>query len=102
VSACGYSRIPGVDFQESYEPVINDMTFRILLVTLLTWNLIGKVINIETAFLHGELKETIFMEIPKGTEASKNVCLISKLPFMVSSKNQIRKVTLKLLVEIYF
>jgi hypothetical protein len=29
--ACGYSQIPGVDFQESYAPVINDVTFRILL-----------------------------------------------------------------------
>ena len=76
--ACGYSQIPGVDFQESYAPVINDVTFRILLVTMLTWNLIGKVIDIETAFLHGELKETIFMEIPKGMEANKDECLILK------------------------
>ena len=76
--ACGYSQIPGVDFQESYAPVINDVTFRILLVTMLTWNLIGKVIDIETAFLHGELKETIYMEIPKGMEANKNECLILK------------------------
>jgi Reverse transcriptase (RNA-dependent DNA polymerase) len=52
--ACGYSQIPGMDFQESYAPVINDVTFRILLVTMLTWNLIGKVIDIETAFLHGD------------------------------------------------
>ena len=76
--ACGYSQIPGVDFQESYAPVINDVTFRILLVTMLTWNLIGKVIDIETAFLHGDLKETIFMEIPKGMEANKDECLILK------------------------
>jgi hypothetical protein len=41
---------------------------------MLIWNLIGKVINIETAFLHGILKEIIFMEIPKVMEASKNVC----------------------------
>jgi len=62
--ACGYSQIPGVDFQESYALVINDVTFQILLVTLLTWNLVRKVIDIRTAFLHGYLKETIFMKIP--------------------------------------
>jgi len=67
-----------VDFQESYAPVINDVTFRILLITILTWNLIGKVINIETAFLHGDLKETIYMEIPKGMEAEKGKCLVLK------------------------
>ena len=31
--ACGYSQIPGVDFEESYSPVMNDITLRILLVT---------------------------------------------------------------------
>jgi Reverse transcriptase (RNA-dependent DNA polymerase) len=66
--ACGYSQIPGVDFQES----------RILLVTMLTWNLSGKVIDIKTAFLHGNLKETIFMEIPKGMDSNNNKCLILK------------------------
>ena len=72
--ACGYSQIPGVDFQESY-----DVTFRVHLVTMLTWKLIGKVIDIKSAFLHGDLKETIFMEMPKGMETSKNGCLLRSL-----------------------
>jgi Reverse transcriptase (RNA-dependent DNA polymerase) len=66
-----------LDFQESYAPVINDVTFRIL-VRMLTWNLSGKMIDIETAFLHGNLKETIFMEIPKGMDSNKDECLILK------------------------
>jgi Reverse transcriptase (RNA-dependent DNA polymerase) len=56
--------------------VINDVTFRILLVMMLTWNLKAKVVDIETAFLHGVLKETIYMEIPKGMEANNDECLI--------------------------
>jgi hypothetical protein len=36
--ACGYSQVPGVGFQESFAPVINDVTFRILLIMMLTWN----------------------------------------------------------------
>jgi hypothetical protein len=43
---------------------------------MLTWNLKGKIVDIETAFLHGNLKETIYMEIPKGMEANENECLI--------------------------
>ena len=74
--ACGYSQVPGVDFQESFAPVINDVTFRILLITMLTWKLTAKVVDIETAFLHGDLKETIYMEIPKGMKAEDNECLI--------------------------
>ena len=32
--ACGYSQVPGVDFVESYAPVINDVTWRILIVSI--------------------------------------------------------------------
>jgi hypothetical protein len=35
-----------------------------------------KIVDIETAFLHGNLKETIYIEIPKGMEANENECLI--------------------------
>jgi Reverse transcriptase (RNA-dependent DNA polymerase) len=56
--------------------VINDVTFRILLVMMLTWNLKAKVVDIETAFLHGNLKETIYMKIPKGMGASIDERLI--------------------------
>jgi hypothetical protein len=67
-----------MDFQESFAPVINDVTFCILLIMMLTWNLKGKIVDIKTAFLHGSLKETIYMEIPKGMEANENECLILK------------------------
>jgi hypothetical protein len=45
---------------------------------MLTWDLKGKIVDIETAFLHGNLKETIYMEIPIGMEAHENKCLILK------------------------
>jgi Reverse transcriptase (RNA-dependent DNA polymerase) len=45
---------------------------------MLTWNLIGNVIDIETSFLHGDLKETIYMEILKAMEAEKRKCLVLK------------------------
>jgi hypothetical protein len=51
--ACGYSQVPGVDFQENCAPMINDVTFRILLIMMLNWNSEGKIVDIETAFLHG-------------------------------------------------
>jgi len=33
--ACGYSQAPGVDFTESYAPVINDVSWRILIIAML-------------------------------------------------------------------
>jgi hypothetical protein len=45
---------------------------------MLTWNSKGKIVGIETAFLHGNHKETIYMEIPKGMEENENEFLIIK------------------------
>jgi Reverse transcriptase (RNA-dependent DNA polymerase) len=55
--ACGYSQIPEIDFNESFAPVINNISFQIMLIAKLVWNLKACNIDVETAFLHGELKE---------------------------------------------
>ena len=48
--ALGYSQIPGVDFETNYLPIINDVTFRILLVMILVkWYI--EVVDIQIAFL---------------------------------------------------
>jgi Reverse transcriptase (RNA-dependent DNA polymerase) len=64
--ACGYWQVPGVDFQESYRPVINDTVFRILIVCQVMWGLIAVLLDVEVAFLNGELEERIYMECPEG------------------------------------
>ena len=75
--ACGYSQIPGVDFQEVYSPVINDVTVRILLVMKLVWKLQWTLVDVETAFLHGVLKdeEAVFMDCPAGMVHQQDECL---------------------------
>ena len=64
--ACGYSQIPGVEFAENYSPVINDVTFRIMLVMMMMKNWDAKIIDTVTVFLEGDLDEEIFMKIPEG------------------------------------
>eukprot|EP01082_Thalassiosira_pseudonana_P004207 g3736.t1 g3736 contig13:32484-34808(-) len=66
IVACGYSQIPGVDFEESYSPVMNDITLRILLVIWIVMTLKAIIADVETAFLYGKLLEVIFMECPPG------------------------------------
>ena len=55
--ACGYSQISGVDYTENYAPVINDVTWLVLLLVMLLNNYDGKLLGVEVAFLHGGLEE---------------------------------------------
>ena len=77
--ACGYSQVPGVDFTESYAPVVNDITVRLLLIVLMVWKFHSAIADVETAFLHGILKggEEIFMDCPKewNVKTTNVLCL---------------------------
>jgi Reverse transcriptase (RNA-dependent DNA polymerase) len=55
--ACSFSQAPGVDFEERFAPVINDVSFRLLLIAKLVWDLKSTISGIETTFLYGKLDE---------------------------------------------
>jgi hypothetical protein len=79
--ALGYSQVPGVDYTENFAPVINDITLRTLLVLMKVKNYSSRVIDVETAFLYGNLEEEIYMRIPSGLEdcvdeIPLNACLL--------------------------
>jgi hypothetical protein len=76
--ACGYSQIPGVNFKESFAPVVNDVSFRIILSAKLLWDLQASILDVETAFQHGDLQEEIYMNVPKGTNQDDITCLLLK------------------------
>ncbi len=58
--ACRYSQILGVNFTENYALVMNDVTWHILLVAMIVWKLDAIIVDVETAFLHGDLDEEIY------------------------------------------
>ena len=70
--AKGYSQRLGIDYQETYAPVAKFTTLRILLalVNENDWELDG--MDVKTAFLHSELAETIYMEVPEGIKTNKD------------------------------
>ena len=80
--AKGFSQIPGVDFTDNYFPVVNDVTFRVVGARMIIENMKGKVVNIDNAFLNGDLEHEIYMKIPEGYDevinprADKEDCLI--------------------------
>jgi hypothetical protein len=74
--ACGYSQVGGQDFEDTFSPVVHDVTFRIWLIMVMLWQLPTLIFDIETAFLHGELEGTeIYMDCPEGMEHEDDECL---------------------------
>jgi hypothetical protein len=74
--ACGYSQVPGVEFTESLAPVLNYVSFRLMLIAKLVWDMTSTVVDIETAFLHGDLDEEIYMDVPMGLSTDPNKKLL--------------------------
>jgi hypothetical protein len=68
--ACGYSQIPGINYTENYAPVISNITYQILMLCEIVCNLASKIVDIETAFLHGEMEvgQESYMDCPDGLE----------------------------------
>ena len=64
----GYSQIPGVDYRDNIAPVAHGVSFRIALARMMVEKLDSLVIDVETAFLYGNIEEEIFMKSPNGME----------------------------------
>ena len=69
--ACAYSKISGLDYTVNHTPVINDVTWCVLLIEMLLNNYDGKLFYIELEFFHGNLEEEIYMGFPHKLENAK-------------------------------
>jgi hypothetical protein len=79
--ARGYSQTYGIDYDETFAPVAKMNTVRILVscATNFGWPL--HQIDVNNAFLHGDLQEEVYMEIPPGfatSETTRKVCKLRK------------------------
>ena len=77
--AKGYVQQHGVDFDEVFAPVARIETIRLLinLAALNRW--IIHHLDVKTAFLHGELKETVYVSQPEGFEVKGSENKVYKL-----------------------
>lgn len=73
--ARGYEQREGVDFVETFAPVATTNSIRLLLAISVVKQLAFQAFDVTTAFLNGELKETIYIEAPKGLQVPANKCL---------------------------
>lgn len=73
--ARGYMQRHGLDYFETYAPVAKMASIRLLLALAALDDLKMKQFDVQTAFLHGILEETVFMEPPAGLDLPKDKCL---------------------------
>lgn len=65
--ALGCGQRPGLDYEETFAPIVRIETIRLLFSISAQIRRKIKIYDVETAFLHGRLKEEIFMELQEET-----------------------------------
>lgn len=65
--AKGFSQVQGVDYTDTFSPVVRHTTLRLLFALSVQLNLdIITHLDVTTAFLYGTLEEDIYIQIPEG------------------------------------
>jgi hypothetical protein len=64
--ARGFEQRCGIDYNETFSPVIKPSTIRIILSLAIQFDWSINQLYISNAFLHGYLGEEVFMEQPQG------------------------------------
>ena len=64
--AQGFSQRPGIDYEETYSPVIDAITFRYLIHLTVSEGLEMHLMDVVTAYLYGSIDSDIYIKIPEG------------------------------------
>ena len=104
VNGQGFYQVPGVDYQESFSPVVHEVTIRIMILFWLIHCLSAMLGDVETAFLYGELEEEIYMRAPKGLVLQDDECLLllKAIYGLVQASRQWRKKLISVMKKIGF
>ena len=74
----GYEQIEGVDYFDTYAPVITWTTVRLLLILTVVLGLKSKQVDYTAAFVHAPVEEDIYVEMPRGFETPNHVLKLKK------------------------
>lgn len=79
VVAKGYSQSDGVDYKETFAPVVRYDSVRVVLALAAADDMEIVQFDVKTAFLNGKLEEVIYMKVPDGVEHENGqVCRLKR------------------------
>ncbi|MCO5595626.1 hypothetical protein L7F22_049671 [Adiantum nelumboides] len=64
--ARGFTQIPGMDYSETFSPILRITSFRVLIAIAALFGFLLHQMDVRTAFLNGDLQEEIYMSQPDG------------------------------------
>jgi hypothetical protein len=64
--AQGFMQKPGIDYEKTYSPVVDAITFRFLISLVVIESLDMHLMDVVTVYLSGSLDNDIYMKIPEG------------------------------------
>ena len=76
--AKGYSQVYGLDYIETFAPVVKWSTIRFLFAIAAFYDLELIQMDVVIAFLYSDLKETIYIDLPPGYSEAGKICKLRK------------------------
>ncbi|KAL5563802.1 hypothetical protein UlMin_033549 [Ulmus minor] len=77
--AKGYNQTQGLDFFDTFSPVVKPATIKIVLTIALTFGWKVRQLDVQNAFLNGDLEENVYMSQPPGFSHSQYPHKLCKL-----------------------
>ena len=62
--AQGFSKKHGIDYKETYSPVMDATTFRYLIYLVVSKGLDMRLMDVVIAYLYGSIDTNVYMKIP--------------------------------------